>query len=78
MADFREMTGCFECVSRPLDREKTMALHLPVQTGALGVCAAVAGCTVHVTKSTAHSKKEDQLQAGTEASPIYGITGWRR
>jgi hypothetical protein len=48
-----------------------MALHLPVQAlGALGVCTAVAVCTVHVTKSTAQSTKEEQLQAGTEADSI--------
>jgi hypothetical protein len=43
--------------------------------GAFGVCAAIAVCTLYVTKSTAQSTKEDQPQAGTEAaSPIYGVT----
>jgi hypothetical protein len=38
--------------------------------GALGVCAAIAVCTLHVTKSTAQSGP----QAESNASPIYGIT----
>jgi Cytochrome P460 len=38
--------------------------------GALGVCAAIAVCTLHVTKSTAQSGP----QADSNASPIYGIT----
>ena len=42
--------------------------------GALGVCAAIAVCTLYVTKSTAQNTKEDQPQAGSEASPIYGVT----
>jgi hypothetical protein len=59
----------------PLDREKTMALHVPVQAlGAAGICAAIAVCTVYVTGSTAQSTNADQPQAGAEASPIYGIT----
>ena len=40
--------------------------------GAFGVCAAVAVCTLYVTKSPAQSTKEDQPKA--EASPIYGVT----
>ena len=41
------------------------ALHLPMQIlGALGICAAVAVCTVHVTKSTALSTKDDQHRTG--------------
>jgi hypothetical protein len=52
-----------------------MTLHVSVQAlGALGVCAAIAVCAVHVTKSTAQSTKEGQQQAGTEASPIFGVT----
>jgi Cytochrome P460 len=42
--------------------------------GALGVCAAIAICTLYVTKSTAQSAKEDQPRAGGEAAPIYGVT----
>jgi hypothetical protein len=42
--------------------------------GAFGVCAALAVCTLYVTKSTAQSPKEGQPQAGSEASPIYGVT----
>ena len=42
--------------------------------GALGVCAALAICTLYVTKSTAQSAKEAQPQNMTNASPIYGVT----
>ena len=50
-------------------------LHATVQAlGALGVCAAVTVCTLYVTKSTAQSAKEAQPQAGSNASPIYGVT----
>jgi Cytochrome P460 len=42
--------------------------------GAFGVCAAIAVGTLYVTKSTAQSPKADQSQAGSEASPIYGVT----
>jgi hypothetical protein len=52
-----------------------MKLHATVQAlGALGVCAATAVGSLYVTKSTAQSPKEDQPQAGSEASPIYGVT----
>jgi Cytochrome P460 len=52
-----------------------MTLHATAQAlGAFGVCAAIAVCTPHVTKSTAQSAKEDQPKAGSEASPIYGVT----
>jgi hypothetical protein len=52
-----------------------MTLHAPVQAlAALGVCAAIAVGTLYVTKSTAQSPKADQSQAGSEASPIYGVT----
>jgi hypothetical protein len=52
-----------------------MTLHATAQAlGAFGVCAAIAVCTLYVTKSTAQSTKEDQPQAGSEASPIYGVT----
>jgi hypothetical protein len=37
--------------------------------GVVAVCAAAAVCTLYVTKSTAQS-----TQAGSEASPIYGVT----
>jgi hypothetical protein len=61
-----------ECV---VDIEKIMTLHAPAQAlGALGVCAAIAVCTLYVAKSTAQSTKEGQQQAGREASPIYGVT----
>jgi len=39
--------------------------------GALAVCAAIAVCTLYVTKSTAQSAKQ---QAASNASPIYGVT----
>src|ERR1700722_9105866 len=42
--------------------------------GVLGVCAAIVVCTLYVTSSTAQSTKEDQPKAGSEASPIYGVT----
>src|SRR5215469_5189530 len=40
----------------------------------LGVCATIAVCTPYVKNSTAQSPKEDQPRAGSEASPIYGVT----
>ena len=47
--------------------------------GALGSCAAIAVCTVYITKSAAQSGKESQPRAdtvasSTNASPIYGVT----
>jgi hypothetical protein len=52
-----------------------MTLHATARAlGAFGVCAAIAVCTLYVTKSTAQSAKEDEPKAGSEASPIYGIT----
>jgi hypothetical protein len=52
-----------------------MALHVPMQAlGAAGVCAVIAVCTVYVARSTAESTKEEKSYAGTEASPIYGVT----
>jgi hypothetical protein len=52
-----------------------MSLHATTQAfGALAVCAAVAVCTLYVTKSTAQSAKEGQPQAESNASPIYGVT----
>jgi hypothetical protein len=52
-----------------------MSLHRTAQAfGALAICAAVAVCTLYVTKSTAQSAKEAQPQAGSNASPIYGVT----
>jgi hypothetical protein len=58
-----------------VDMEKIMTLRVPMLAlGALGVCAAIAIGGLYVTKSTAQSPKEDQPQAGSEASPIYGVT----
>jgi hypothetical protein len=52
-----------------------MTLHAAAQAiGALGICAAIAVCTLYVTKSTAQSTKDDQPDAASEASPIYGVT----
>jgi hypothetical protein len=52
-----------------------MSLHRTAQAfGALAICAAVAVYTLYVTKSTAQSAKEVQPQAGSNASPIYGVT----
>jgi len=42
--------------------------------GALGVCAAVAVCTPYITRSTAQRSNEGQPQAGSNTSPIYGVT----
>jgi cytochrome P460 len=47
--------------------------------GALSVCAAIAVCTVYVTKSAAQSGKEsrpwaDKVADSIDASPIYGVT----
>jgi hypothetical protein len=42
--------------------------------GALGVCVTITVCAQYITKSTAQSAKEGQLQAESNASPIYGIT----
>jgi hypothetical protein len=47
--------------------------------GALGSCAAVAVCTMHVANSAAQSSKESQPPAravsnSSNASPIYGVT----
>jgi len=39
-----------------------------------GVCAAIGVCTLYVTKSTAQSVKEAQVEAASNASPIYGVT----
>jgi hypothetical protein len=55
------------------DMEEIMTLRATGQiVGALGVCATIAVCTLYVTKSTAQSAKEGQ--AGSNASPIYGVT----
>jgi hypothetical protein len=52
-----------------------MTFHAAGQAlGALGVCAAIAVFMPYVTKSTAQSPKQDQPPAGSEASPIYGVT----
>jgi hypothetical protein len=52
-----------------------MTLRAPMHAlAALGVCAAVAVCTLYVTKSTAQSPKADQTEAASAASPIYGVT----
>jgi hypothetical protein len=52
-----------------------MTRHAAAQAlGALSVCAAIAVCTLYVTKSTAQSAKEAQPQAASNASPIYGVT----
>jgi hypothetical protein len=52
-----------------------MIRHAAAQAlGALAVCAAIAVCTLYVTKSTAQSAKQDQPQAESNASPIYGVT----
>jgi Cytochrome P460 len=42
--------------------------------GALGICAAIAVCTPYVTRSTAQRTNEGQPRAGSNASPIYGVT----
>lgn len=42
--------------------------------GAFGVCAIISVCAVYVTVSTAQSPKEGEAEAGSEVSPIFGIT----
>jgi len=47
--------------------------------GGLGSCAAIALCTLYVTKPTAQSGKvgqphADTVATSTNASPIYGVT----
>jgi hypothetical protein len=42
--------------------------------GALGVCATITVGALHVAKSMAQGAKENQPQADSNASPIYGIT----
>jgi hypothetical protein len=52
-----------------------MSLHATAQAlGAFSVFAAIAVGALYATKSTAQSTKEDQPRAGSEASPIYGVT----
>jgi hypothetical protein len=52
-----------------------MTLHATAQApGAFGICAAIAVGTLYVTKSTAQSAKDDQPEAASEASRIYGVT----
>jgi len=52
-----------------------MTFHATAQAlGALGACAAIAVCTLYITKSTAQSAKEGRPQAESIASPIYGVT----
>jgi hypothetical protein len=57
--------------SEETSRDRKRALrHVAAQAvGVFGVCAAVAVCTLYVTKSTAQN-----TPAGSEASPIYGVT----
>jgi hypothetical protein len=56
-------------------QETNMTFRGTAQTlGAFGVCAALAVCTLYVTKSTAQNPKEGQPQAGSETSPIFGVT----
>jgi len=42
--------------------------------GAVGICATIAVYALYVTKSAAQSDNKVQLQARSDASPIYGIT----
>jgi hypothetical protein len=51
-----------------------MAHAATLSVGALGVCAAIAFGTLYVAKSTAQSARDGQPQAGSNGSPIYGIT----
>jgi hypothetical protein len=52
-----------------------MTFHGTAQAlGAIGVCAAIAVCTLYVTNSTAQSPQEGQPQARSAAAPIYGVT----
>jgi Cytochrome P460 len=52
-----------------------MTFHPAARTvGAFGVCAVIVVCALYVTKSTAQSPRQDQPQAGSEPSPIYGVT----
>jgi Cytochrome P460 len=57
------------------DDRRRVLLHATAKAlGAFGVWGAIAVCTLYVTNSTAQSTKEDQPKAGSEASPIYGVT----
>jgi hypothetical protein len=50
-----------------------MKFHTSTQAlGALGICAAIVVCALHVTRSTAQNASKSQ--AGSEAAPIYGVT----
>jgi hypothetical protein len=52
-----------------------MALGAGQILGALSVCAVVAVSTLYVEQATAQSAKDDgRSQAGSNASPIYGVT----
>jgi Cytochrome P460 len=56
-------------------QETILTFHATSQAlAAFGVCAAIAVFMLCVTKSTAQSPKDGQLQTGSEASPIYGVT----
>src|ERR1700730_4270679 len=56
-------------------QEETMSLRVTAQAlGALVVGAAIVVCALYVTKSTAQSAKQVQPEAGSNASPIYGVT----
>ena len=59
---------------RKIAVEMPMAHVAALTVGAFGVCAAIAFGTLYVAKSTAQSAKDGQPQAGSNASPIYGIT----
>ncbi len=56
------------------DRRRVLLRAAAKALGAVGVCVAIAVCTLYVTSSTAQNTKEDQPKAGSEASPIYGVT----
>jgi cytochrome P460 len=64
------MRAIFERDQSHADRSKIMTLRAigPV-LGALGICATVGVGTLSITKSTAQSSN-----AGSNASPIYGVT----
>jgi hypothetical protein len=59
---------------RKIAVEMPMAHVAALTVGAFGVCAAIAFGTLHVAKSTAQSAKDGHPQAGSNASPIYGVT----
>jgi hypothetical protein len=71
-----DMLKAGSAFSQPLPvRRAQMTRHVTAQAlAAFGVGAAIAVCTLCVTKSTAQSTKAERPQTAGEAAPIYGVT----